>query len=72
MPRLSALADGPGKLCKALAITMDHYGCDLTDPKSGLWLEYGKPPENIITTPRIGVDYAGEAATWPWRFVVDE
>lgn len=63
---------GPGKLCKALAITMDHYGCDLTDPKSGLWLEYGKPPENIITTPRIGVDYAGEAALLPWRFVISE
>ena len=64
--------NGPGKLCKALSITMDHYGCDLTDPESGLWLEYGKTPEKIITTPRIGVDYAGEAALWPWRFVVDE
>ncbi len=71
VPRLSALADGPGKLCKALNITMDHYGCDLTDPESGLWLEYGEPPEKIITTPRIGVDYAGEAALWPWRFVVE-
>jgi len=66
------LTSGPGKLCRAMDITMEQYGCDLTDPGTGLWLEYGETPANIITTPRIGIDYAGEAATWPWRFVVDE
>ena len=27
-------------------------------------------PKDIITTPRIGVDYAGEDALLPYRFVV--
>lgn len=72
--RKSGLPDtkGPGKLCRAMDITMEQYGCDLTDSDSGLWLEYGEKPKSIITTPRIGVDYAGEAATWPWRFVIGE
>lgn len=66
------LCSGPGKLCSAMAITMEQYGCDLTDPESGLWLEYGRPPKKIIAAPRVGIDYAGEAASWLWRFVSDE
>ncbi|NJL28683.1 MAG: DNA-3-methyladenine glycosylase, partial [Thermoanaerobaculia bacterium] len=27
-------------------------------------------PGEIATGPRIGVDYAGEAATWPLRFAL--
>ena len=30
------------------------------------------PGEAIAATPRINVDYAGEAAAWPWRFVERE
>jgi len=25
-------------------------------------------PDEIVASPRIGVDYAGEAAAWPLRF----
>ena len=28
------------------------------------------PPGRIVRTPRIGVDYAGDWALRPWRFVV--
>lgn len=66
------LCSGPGKLCMAMDITMEHYGCDLTKEESGLWLEYGAKPKCVATSPRIGVDYAGEAAKWPWRFTVGD
>ncbi len=33
-----SLADGPGKLCQALAIARGDDGRDLCDPRSGLWL----------------------------------
>ena len=28
-----------------------------------------QPEAETAATPRINVDYAGEAAGWPWRFV---
>ena len=69
--KLMQLCSGPGKLCKAMAIGKAQYGSDLCSEESGLWLEEGKclPTE---ATPRIGVDYAGEAALWPLRFVAAE
>ena len=69
--KIRQLCSGPGKLCKAMAIGKAHYGADLCSEENGLWLEEGKclPFE---ATPRIGVDYAGEAALWPLRFVAAE
>lgn len=67
---LRRLTDGPGKLCQALSITRDQYGLDLTGDE--LYLTPGRPvaPEEIVVTPRINVDYAGEWAQKPWRFVL--
>jgi len=64
--------DGPGKLSKALSIKTLHTGIDLTGNK--IWLEdHGISIQHgdIISTPRIGVDYAGEDATLPYRFLID-
>jgi len=60
--------DGPGRLCRALAIDRTHNGLDLT--ASPIWIERrpGSSVQEIATSPRIGVDYAGEWATRPWRF----
>jgi DNA-3-methyladenine glycosylase len=60
--------DGPGKLCRALGITRALNGEDLCGDR--LWIEDrgGKRPR-IAATPRIGIDYAGEWAARPWRFV---
>lgn len=60
---------GPAKLCAAFGLNRELDGHLLTE--SPLWLE--KSPDklhdsDIIVGPRIGVDYAGEAATWPLRF----
>ena len=64
-----ALLTGPGKLCQGLEITRGLYG----EPLWGdtLWLAHGEPvpEEKVAATPRINIDYAGEAARYPWRFV---
>ncbi|MDR3236336.1 MAG: DNA-3-methyladenine glycosylase [Prevotellaceae bacterium] len=64
------LLSGPGKLAKALGL---HYSMTGT-PLSGnrIWIEDRNihiPANAITATPRIGVDYAGEDAALPYRFV---
>ena len=69
--------NGPGKVCRALALTRAENGLDLTGDT--LFLcdgpeDIGLAPfpvsgkEHIIAGPRIGVDYAEEARDFPWRF----
>lgn len=71
--RPGALADGPAKLCRALAITRDLNAIDLTTD-TRLFVERGEsgaiPDDLIARTPRIGIDYAGEWAARPLRFVL--
>jgi DNA-3-methyladenine glycosylase len=63
------LASGPGKLCEAFAIDRTLNGNDLCGRV--LYLEDpGDPAPSFVTTPRIGVDYAGEWTHKPWRFIV--
>lgn len=69
-----SLTDGPGKLCQALGISRLDDGIDLCAPDSALricddGLEI--PEDQVLRLPRIGVDYAGEAALWPLRFRFD-
>jgi DNA-3-methyladenine glycosylase len=68
-----SLTDGPGKLCQALAITRSDDGVDLCALDSSLRIcddgvEFGE--DRVQRTPRVGVEYAGEAASWPLRFAV--
>lgn len=67
-PRPGELAGGPGKLCRALAIDRRHDGGSLV--RGELVLAHGEPlpAARIVAGPRVGVDYAGEAARWPLRF----
>jgi DNA-3-methyladenine glycosylase len=67
-PRPGDLAGGPGKLCQALAVGRELDGVLLSRPP--LRVAAGEPaaPEEIVASPRIGVDYAGDAALWPLRF----
>jgi len=53
------LADGPAKLCQAIAIDKTFNGWDLTKGEL-LWIEdYRTIPDNLVKrTPRIGIDYA--------------
>ena len=64
------LTNGPGKLCGAMSIDENLDGAALDGDV--LWLEDGErvAEEEIAVSPRVGVDYAGEAAWWPLRFYV--
>lgn len=72
--RPRALADGPAKLCRALAIDRGLNAMDLT-ASDRLWVERGDAEavrdRDVQRTPRIGIDYAGEWAHRPLRFVLD-
>ncbi|HYW96148.1 MAG TPA: DNA-3-methyladenine glycosylase [Bacteroidales bacterium] len=63
--------EGPGRLTKHLGLDRSYYGESLVD-SSRIWIAEGHAPGNIITTPRIGIDYAGEWKEKPWRFVAAE
>ena len=71
-PPSARLTDGPGKLCQALALSRAEDGLDLCDRGSGLCLVddgVPVPDAEVERTPRIGIAYAGEAASWPLRFL---
>jgi DNA-3-methyladenine glycosylase len=62
------LAAGPGKLCAALAIDRRDDARPLDSRR--LFVAARVSPPAIVTSPRIGVDYAGEWATKSYRFSV--
>jgi len=67
------LTGGPGVMSKALGITTKYTGVTLLAKDSPIWIEdrgFKVAEENIITSPRVGVDYAEECALWDWRFRV--
>ena len=67
---ITASTDGPGKLCRALDIDKSWNRADLVSGQ--LRLTEGKPidPDQIATSGRIGVSYAGDWADKPLRFFV--
>lgn len=69
-PKLTA---GPGRLSQALGITTDYNGEDLTG--NTLWIEdrgHSISGEEIQSSPRIGVEYAGKDARRLWRFYLKD
>jgi len=69
----SRLTKGPGALSVALGLTSDLSGTSLLTSSSPLWIEDRGLQFNsgeICSGPRIGVESAGEAALWPWRYFV--
>lgn len=67
---LKNLTNGPGKLTKALGITMNDYGHSFLIPP--LYIASGLVPTDISIGPRIGIDNTGEAKDYPWRFWITE
>jgi DNA-3-methyladenine glycosylase len=61
-----SLTSGPGKLTQALNITSLLNGTDMTNSESEIYIEFGKRPKHIVTTPRIGITRALDKE---WRFV---
>lgn len=66
------LTNGPGKLSKALGITLQQNGVLLNGQQ--VWIEdrgtHCKPAD-ITAGERVGVEYAGKDALLPYRFKLD-
>lgn len=68
--RAAADYTGPGKLTKYLQLDGACNGKPL-QPETGIWVEDDGFVPELITKPRVGIDYAGpEWAAKPWRFVL--
>jgi DNA-3-methyladenine glycosylase len=65
---LTNLTNGPGKLTKALGITMEDYGHSFSKPP--LFIALGKTPTDISVGPRIGIENTREAKDYPLRFYI--
>ncbi len=65
------LTNGPAKVCQALGITRQYNAVSLAG--NILWIaDDGFVPQEaqIIVASRVGVDYAGEDAGLPYRFIL--
>jgi len=65
------ILNGPGKLSESLGITISHNDIELNGNK--IWIENAKlkiSDSDILVTKRIGIDYAGEDADLPYRFLL--
>jgi DNA-3-methyladenine glycosylase len=67
------LTKGPGNVSKALGIQTSHTGLSLLGDEIYIATDdFVAGNKNIIATPRIGVDYAGEDAKLPYRFILKD
>ena len=72
--------NGPGKLCKALALTRAENGCSLLGDTLFVCdrlevIGLTTPAEDVLPFsiqegPRVGIDYAEEAVDFPWRYLM--
>lgn len=63
------LTSGPGKLTKALGLTIEQNGHLLTQPPLTIAdIDIDIATKHIASGPRINIDYAQEAVHYPYRF----
>ncbi len=68
--QIKGLTNGPGKLCKAFLIDRKLNGEDLCGDR--LYVEEGDNTKfHIKASKRVGIDYAGEAKDYLWRFYIE-
>jgi DNA-3-methyladenine glycosylase len=69
------LTKGPGALSVALGLTSQLTGASLHARSTPIWIEdrgIKYTQQQVCSGKRIGVEGAGEAAHWPWRYFVKE
>ncbi len=66
---LRKLCSGPARLAQALGIGLEHNGLDLS--KGPIYFEEYRKPERVLTSRRVGVEYAGAFKDLPLRFLMD-
>ncbi len=64
------LTNGPSRLCMAMGISKTQNKLDLTVPPLYINDAPSISTLDIVETTRIGVDYAGEWKSRPWRFYI--
>jgi len=64
------LTNGPGKLCMAMGIGRGANGVDLC--KDNFFVEVDEYKAEIVSSKRIGIDYAKEAVDFLWRFHIKD
>ncbi len=67
---IKELCNGPGRLTQALGINLDFYGLKVSNTK--LYFLDGEKisKKEIVSAPRVNIDYAGEAKNLPLRFYI--
>ena len=65
--RVAALTDGPGKLCQAFNISLEHNGIDMVDIQSPIYITKRKDKPIIAAKKRVGITKGQEKL---WRFVL--
>ena len=67
----SKLLQGPGNFTKGLGITMDFNKVQLHSKH--IWVEDNCIEHPVIeATQRVGIDYAGDDALLPWRYILKD
>lgn len=66
------LCNGPGKLCRAMDITKKQYGFDLCNSKLYIEPFLCVEKSQIMVSPRINIDYAGECKDYLWRYYIKD
>ncbi len=68
--KIANLTNGPGRLCAAMGITRAQNKLDVT--LKPLYINDASTValEDIVATTRVGVNYAGEWKSLPWRFYI--
>ena len=69
----SRMTKGPGSLSVAMGLHSGLSGISLFKSSSPVWIEdrgISLKKDEICIGKRIGVESAGEAAHWPWRYFV--
>lgn len=67
-----SITGGPSRLCMGLGLArLSHNGLDLLDPASALQVrDDGFVVRQAMVTPRIGINPANPAVSWPLRFAL--
>lgn len=66
------VTNGPGKLCRAMAITLDQNQLDLTGPELFVASPAEQRHPSIMRSSRIHIDYAVHGKSFPWRFYIQD
>ncbi|MFL0248115.1 DNA-3-methyladenine glycosylase [Candidatus Clostridium stratigraminis] len=67
---VKGLTNGPGKLCRALKIDRKENAKDLCGDELYIMSDENIATFEMVSTTRVNIDYAEEAALYPWRFYI--